>query len=200
MTFIIILFPAFAEELREDKAMTHYNWGNEFVGNAEYALAILEYTGAIALMPDYFRAYYRRGNAYYLSGDHKKAIADYDAAIKLSPGYAEAYYNRAIAYFNRGETNKSINDIKKSIEDWETVLRIEPDNAQAKEYLEMARKLLEQMQTPPVVQKPAAPPPPPPPRLNITIYNHSNDKTVKTEFYTPNPDVIIESVPPGNNK
>ena len=204
---MIYLFPAFAQDLRTDKAMTHYNWGNEFSGSAEYTLAILEYNGTIGLMPDYYRAYYRRGNAYYMTKEYQKAIDDYDTAIKLLPDYAEALFNRAIAYFTRGGDKKTIEDIKKAIADWEAVLRLEPNNAQAREYLEKARKLLEQMQKPPVTEiasKPAqtpAPASPPPPRYNITIYTYPNNNlTTRMEFHIPNSEIKIIQNPPENKK
>jgi len=208
LTLLVCVFPAFAQDLRADKAMTHYNWGNEFSGNAEYSLAILEYNGTIGLMPDYYRAYYRRGNAYYMSGEFEKAINDYDTALKLFPDYAEAYFNRGIAYFFRGGDKKTIPDIKKAIEDWEAVLRIEPNNAQAKEYLERARKLLEQMQGPPVVaatKKPVTPPvaeAPSQPRYNITIYTYSyNNNTSQWEMQTPHAEIkVIPENIPGTNK
>jgi len=165
---------AFAQELRQDKAMTHYNWGNEFLSNSEYKLAILEYNGTIGLMPDYYRAYYRRGNAYYLSGEYYKAINDYDKAIKLFPDYAEAYFNRGIALFNHGRQYRSVDDIRKCIDDFRETLRIEPDNAEAKKYLEMALRLLGQLLNPSGSRQ--AKTAPPPPQYNITIYTY-NDST-----------------------
>jgi tetratricopeptide (TPR) repeat protein len=147
--FITFLFPAFdkafSQDSRQERAMTHYNWGNEFSGNSEYKLAIVEYNGTIELMPDYYRAYYRRGNAYYMTGDHHKAINDYNKALKLMPNYPEAYFNRGIAYFNRGRMIRSVDDVKNAIADFEAVLRIEPNNAQAKQYLEMARRFLDEL-------------------------------------------------------
>jgi len=178
LLFITFFFPAygkgkgmaFAQESRQEKAMTHYNWGNEFSGNSEYKLAILEYNGTIELMPDYYRAYYRRGNAYYMTGDHHKAINDYNKALKLMPDYAEAYFNRGIAYFNRGRMIRSVDDTKNAIADFEAVLKIEPNNAQAKKYLEMARRFLDELIPPPVKMKAPAPR-----KTSITIYTHTED-------------------------
>jgi tetratricopeptide (TPR) repeat protein len=198
---MVYLFPAFAQDVRQDKAMTHYNWGNEFTSNSEYNLAIIEYTGTIGILPDYYRAYYRRGNAYYLSGEHQKAINDYDEAIKLFPDYAEAFYNRGIAFFNRGDMGKSIDDVKKSIDDFRDVLRIEPDHVQAKKYLEMALRLLEQMQNIPVPEPEReiveAPKPTPQPQYNITIYTYSEkNSTTQMELQTPQSEIrIIPSLP-----
>jgi tetratricopeptide (TPR) repeat protein len=143
-------------------------------------------------MPDYYRAYYRRGNAYYLSGEYQKAVDDYDTAIKLFPDYAEAYFNRGIAYFNRGNERKSIDEIKKCIDDFRDVLRIEPNHVQAKKYLEMALRLLEQLLNPPVPPPEIKPASPPPPRYNITIYTYPyNNDATKMEMQTPQAEVRI---------
>jgi len=129
-------FGAFAQDGRQDRAMAHYNKGNELSGRAEYALAVKEYDETISLLPDYYRAYFQRGNAYYLSGDYRKAIEDYDTAIKLSPDYADAYYNRGVASFNKGE-------IEKAAGDWEQTLKISPNHASARQDLNNARLCLE---------------------------------------------------------
>jgi tetratricopeptide (TPR) repeat protein len=196
--FIISIFPSYAQDLRQDKAMTHYNWGNEFSNNSEYKLAIMEYTGTIGLMPDYYRAYYRRGNAYYLSGEHEKAIDDYNEAIKLFPDYTEAFFNRGIAFFNRGDKMKSIDDIKNCIDDFRAVLRIEPNHVEARKYLEMALRLLEQMLNPPVPEPERAvveTPKPPPPRYSITIYNYPNNNNGNTQMELQTPQSNIKIIP-----
>ena len=191
LLLLTCLCSVFGQDLRQDKAMTHFNWGNEFLGNSEYYLAILEYTGTIEIMPDYYRAYYRRGNAYYLLGEHQRAILDYNRAIKIFPTYTEAFFNRGIAYFNRGEKIKYIDDIKRSIDDWETVLRLEPGHVLAKEYLEKARKLLEELQPPVTASKP-----PRSKNSNITIFTHSNNnEKTRIEYGGTNSVMIITEFP-----
>ena len=156
--------------------------------------AIKEYTSTIDLIP-YFRAYFRRAYAYHLLEEHQKAIDNYTFAINLLPSYAYAYFNRGIVFFDRG-------DIEEAIDDWETVLRIEPEYAEAREYHEKAKDLLEQKVNPPVPKpaiKPApasAPPPPPPPspKYNITIYTFPNNNNGATQMKLP-PNTNIKIIP-----
>jgi len=134
LIFLTLISRAFAQDIRQDRAMSHYNKGNEFSGNSEYALAIKEYSETINLMPDYYRAYFQRANAYYLSGNYGKAVEDYDKAIKLSPDYADAFYNRGIALSKQG-------NVKKAAEDWEETLRITPNHAPARQALNITGTL-----------------------------------------------------------
>ena len=191
LLFITYLFPAFAQDLRQINGIDHYNRGNAFLGNAEYRLAIIEYTFTIDFIPDYYWAYFKRAKAYDSLGEHREAINDYTEAIKFFPDYTDAYLNRGIVLFNQG-------DIEKAIDDWEEALRIEPHNVLAQQDLEMARRLLEQRQPPdsPVSNPVEALKPSPPPRYTITIYNYpNNDGTTQMEW-PPNSEIKIIPVFP----
>ena len=64
--------------------------GLEALHKGDSDLAVVCFTEAIRLMPDYVEAYYNRGIAYDDKGDREKAIADYDEAIRLQPDDADA--------------------------------------------------------------------------------------------------------------
>ena len=76
------------------QAEAHYNQGNAHYEKMDYDKAIMEYTEAIRLRPDYAEAYNGLGLAHKEKGDYDKAITDYTEAIRIRPDYAEAYYNR----------------------------------------------------------------------------------------------------------
>jgi tetratricopeptide (TPR) repeat protein len=85
--------------------------------------------------------------------DYDKALADYSEIIKLKPNEARYYNYRAYIYETKG-------DIKNSMADTEKVLKMDPNNTEAK-----ARKArLEQRQasnlelTPPPSSSPKASP------------------------------------------
>ena len=132
-------------------------------GNAKYELglydaAIVDYTQAIRLKPDYALAHYNRGNAKYDLKEYFAAIADYDTAIRLKPDYALAHYNRgnakydlkqyaaaiadytqairlnpddAAAYNNRGVAKSHLKQYFAAIADYDTAIRLDPDYALA---------------------------------------------------------------------
>jgi len=56
-----------------------------------FAQAIMDFTEAIRLRPDYAEAYYNRGLAYGEIGNMKSAIADFSEAMQLDPSIEKMY-------------------------------------------------------------------------------------------------------------
>jgi tetratricopeptide (TPR) repeat protein len=132
-TLILLLVCAvcagtFAQKTAED----YFTSGNIHYENNNFDKAIADYTQAIKLNPNFAEAYYFRGNSYSYN-DSDKTIADYTEAIRLNPRYVNAYFSRGNAYF----WNK---DYDKAIADFEAVLKIEPNNAEARKALENAKQ------------------------------------------------------------
>ena len=71
------------------QAENHLECGN-------FRKAIKEYTKAIELIPDDWRAYYYRGRAYSNSMNYGQAISDYTRVIELKPDHTEAYIWRGV--------------------------------------------------------------------------------------------------------
>ena len=82
----------------------------------DYYGAIIDYSKAIELNPNYTIAYYNRGVIKNELKDYKRAIDDYTKAIELNPNYAIAYYNRGLIKDNLGDRYGAIVDYSKSIE------------------------------------------------------------------------------------
>ncbi len=82
----------------------------------DYDNAILAYSKAIELNPQYFAAYGNRGGVYKDKGQLDLALADYAKAIKLNPDNSYAYYNRGIVYADIGQYLLAIADYTKAIE------------------------------------------------------------------------------------
>ena len=91
-------------------AETYFLWGNAKYDLGNYAGAILDYTMAIQLEPDFAEAYNNRGNAKDELGQHFAAITDYDIAIRLKPDYAGAYLNRGLTKAKLGQHFAAISD------------------------------------------------------------------------------------------
>lgn len=72
--------------------------------------AIADYTGAIALNPQYTALYQSRGEAYFRSGDAAKAIADFDAVLKIDAQNTLALHSRAAVRLDLGDDDAALAD------------------------------------------------------------------------------------------
>ena len=88
--------------------------GNKLYDNGDYNGAIIKYTEAIELNPDYAGAYYNRGSAYSRMQNYTAEIADYTKAIELNPNYADAYNNRGLCYQAMGNNARAQADFTKA--------------------------------------------------------------------------------------
>jgi serine/threonine protein kinase len=86
--------------------------------------SVEDFTKAIKLKPDLWRAYNFRGHAKHNLGDNKSALENYNQAIKLKSDNLEAYINRGVTKLNMG-------DKKGAIEDYNQTIKLKPDFAEA---------------------------------------------------------------------
>ena len=86
--------------------------------------AIVEYTKAIELKPDYVEAYVNRADAYCQKGWYDLAIAECNKAIELGKTSAAAHYNRGNAYLKKGRLDLAIAD-------YDIAIRLRPAHADA---------------------------------------------------------------------
>jgi len=98
------------------KARVYNNRGNAYDGKGLVKQAIIDYTQAIALKPDFAEAYNNRGDSYCKLGDLNQAVSDFNKAIALKPDFAEAYNNRGVVYKNQGNLLLALADYSKAIE------------------------------------------------------------------------------------
>jgi tetratricopeptide (TPR) repeat protein len=94
---------------------TYYNSGNIWLRKGDKDRALVDFSNAIQLNPNYAEAYYTRGIVYSHMGIYQKAIEDLNKAIALKQKYAEAYNNRGAAYINLGQYQQAIEDLNKAI-------------------------------------------------------------------------------------
>lgn len=109
-------FTIFKAPLQRRFANTYFNRGLSLTGKKNYPDAILRYSVAIRLKPDFPHAYNNRGIVYRKMGDFDTAIANYSVAIRLQPKYAAAYNNRGYAYRKLGRFDQAITDYDKAIQ------------------------------------------------------------------------------------
>jgi Tfp pilus assembly protein PilF len=104
--------------------VAYYNRAVAELAKGDLEGAIADYTKAIELEPNNFRAYDNRGVLKQAKGDMDGAIADYSKAIELKPDLANAFYNRGNAKVTKGDLDGGIADCTKAIE-------LKPDLANA---------------------------------------------------------------------
>ncbi len=95
--------------------------GMDYGKAGKFDLAIIDFTRAIELKPNYFDAYSNRAMANNGRGDYPAAIRDYTKAIELNRNFASAYYHRAGVY-------DSSNQLKKALADYRIVVRLAPNH------------------------------------------------------------------------
>lgn len=92
-------------------------------GNAYFALksskeAISDYSKAIRLEEDYYKAYINRGQAYFKLDEYEKALDDFTLSMRLSPTDGESYYYRGLVRI------QMMDDVKASRKDRHVVGQI----------------------------------------------------------------------------
>ena len=71
------------KELNQECAKTYYNRGLAHSKKGEFERAIVDYTEAIELKPDYADAYYRRSKVWLHLGEVEKAKSDMKTASDI---------------------------------------------------------------------------------------------------------------------
>ena len=149
----------------DDLARIFYERGMKHRYNRQFDSAIVDFTKAIALRPEYTWAYVARGHAYAYKKDFPDAFADQEKAIRLEPS-AVTYtgraidlteagaYERAVADLNealringkyfyallaRGDPFLKMHEFTKAEADYRAALEVQPDNQSAKDGVEKAR-------------------------------------------------------------
>jgi tetratricopeptide (TPR) repeat protein len=90
--------------------------GLEYYGKNMNDEAIINFSKAIELDPNYAQAYANRAVAYAKKGFLDRAMADSTRAVALNPKDAQSYNNRGLVYYHLGELNQAILNFSKAIE------------------------------------------------------------------------------------
>ena len=109
------------------------NSGHEPYLNGDYADALNAYKGAQIRAPDSGAPYYNSGNALYRMEEYGGSLQDYDESLM----YAESEL-RLRGFFNRGNASFQTQQYSQAIEAYKEVLRMNPDDIDAKHNLELA--------------------------------------------------------------
>jgi len=106
--------------------------GNLKFKEKDYNGAILEYSKAIEINPDFEKAYHNRALAHNKLENYNEAIKDYNKLIEINPINETAYYNR-------GNAKRDLEDFKGAIIDYSKAIKINPNLALAYKYRGISR-------------------------------------------------------------
>lgn len=95
--------------------LPYFARGKMYQDRGDYASAILDYSKAIALGPNWSRAYNNRGIVYMRIGDDTTALNDFNTAISINPTNAQFYNNRGLIHFYLKHDHKALADFNRSI-------------------------------------------------------------------------------------
>ncbi|MEH2409492.1 tetratricopeptide repeat protein [Nostoc sp.] len=95
-------------DVYNDRGLAHFEL-------SDIKAAMLDFSQAIRLNHNDYRAYYNRGCACGRSGDNSCAIRDFTESLKRNPINAQAYLNRGIAYHELGHEQAAIADLQKAV-------------------------------------------------------------------------------------
>jgi lipoprotein NlpI len=95
--------------------------GRAYFAKHDYDRAIVEWTEAVRINPNFTIGYRNRGLALLNKKQYDQAIADLDIAIKQDPKFISAYNDRASAYEGKGMYDRAVADR-------DAALKIDPNN------------------------------------------------------------------------
>ena len=125
------------------------NSGHEPYENRDFAAALDTYRRAQERAPESGEPYYNAGIVLYRMEEYEESLQEYDESLM----YAESEL-RSRGFFNRGNAEFRTQQYSQAIEAYKEVLRMNPDDIDAKHNLELAL-----LQLPPQDQEQDDPPP-----------------------------------------
>ena len=122
-----------ALSINPDFAEAHDNLGTALASRGDCAAAIPHFEAAIRATPNYARASYNLGSCQMVFGNYAAAIPYFEAAVRADAGFADAYFRLAVSL------SKVSGRAPDAIRQYETVLRLRPDDGRA--HAELGRLL-----------------------------------------------------------
>ena len=115
--------------------------GNDAYGKQEYYAAVDAYQTAVSEKPENPITYHNLGTAYYKIGNFRKASTAFQTSLIKGD-----IHNSADVYYNLGNAQFQLRDYTAAIKSYENALGLNPQDADTKHNLALARQLLKQQQ------------------------------------------------------
>ncbi len=136
----------FSNQVNPTKAETHYGLGIINRRQANLDAAIKEFKQATVLNNTYTNAFQELSISYEDKGDYIKALYYAHQVLKMTPEEVtvksryQALKNKAVDYYLRKGSQAYLdNDFPNAVMNWEKVLKLDPDNANAKKFISTAQ-------------------------------------------------------------
>ena len=113
------------------------NSGHEPYLAGDYAGALDAYLGAQGTSPESGEPHYNAGNVLYRMGEYEESLQSFDESLKYARGEL-----RSSGFFNRGNASFQQQEYEQAVEAYKEVLRMNPDDRDAKHNLELALRQL----------------------------------------------------------
>ena len=111
--------------------------GHEPYLSGDYAAALDAYQGAQEGSTESGEPYYNTGNVLYCMGEYEESLQNYDESLRHASGEL-----RSRGFFNRGNAAFQQQQYAQAVEAYKEVLRMNPEDRDAKHNLELALEQL----------------------------------------------------------
>lgn len=138
---VLILLFSFQKSIAQDPEK-FIRAGNKLYKDSLYEAAAEKFEQALEVDPNYDKGIFNQGNAYYQQKNYEEALKNFE----LSAGLMEDPAQKAAAYHNLGNTLFDSQQYDKSIEAYKNALRNNPNDADTKYNLMVAKKMLQDQQ------------------------------------------------------
>jgi Ca-activated chloride channel homolog len=142
---ILLMIPMICLTGCGESAASYNNQGNRAYEEGKYTEAQENYRSAHQLNPDLPQPYYNAGNTYHRQDNLKSAVAQAEQAIRTGKRTGDSEVLQQ-AYYNQGNNFFAGQNFGPAIEAYKDSLRLKPDDADAKNNLELALKMQQQQQ------------------------------------------------------
>ena len=117
------------------RSIVNVHRGMAHFATSKYAEAVADFSEAMRLDPENYKAPYYRGVVHTCLEDYVSAVEDYNRSLDLNPYQYFVLYRRAQAYFHLGDFPKALVDGKKA-------LGLEPDAVPLQRFLQLVHSKL----------------------------------------------------------
>lgn len=104
----------------------------------DYDKAVSDLTAAQVKEPSSSEIFYNLGNTYYRMGQYDAALKSFSGALEHSDDK-----EKGRIHYNMGNTRFRMQDYKGAIEEYEKVLKIDPEDKNARENIEFTKKVMQ---------------------------------------------------------
>ncbi len=116
------------KKVKAESAIYYYNLGNKKFSLKDYSGAILDYTKAVEINPNFAQSYGGMCGAKINIGMNKEAVVDCNKALSLSNSNKLTNNDRAMIYANLCGANLNLGVHKDTIKDCTKALKFNPKN------------------------------------------------------------------------